>query len=117
MKTFLTLAAAALISIGNVNLAQAEDEAAASLTVQFADLDLDKPQGAATLFTRIKTAAERVCSDHRGPAPADTVRYKACVRVAVSNAVAKVDRPTLTDYVASQSVKVEKQPEQLASKR
>jgi len=117
MKTLATFAIAAFVSLASLNVAEAADDAPPSLTVQFADLDLDKPQGAATLYIRIKSAAEAVCSDHRGAAPADKMRYKACVQLAVSNAVTRVDRPLLSDYVASRTAPADKTPPQLTSKR
>ena len=66
-------------------------------TVSFADLDLSKAAGAQTLYNRIKVAARRVCG------PADRYTYGApnnafrkCFVAAVADAVAQVDRPSLT---------------------
>ena len=65
--------------------------------VSFADLDLSKAAGAQTLYKRIKVAARRVCG------PADRYIYGApgnafrkCFDAAVADAVAQVDRPSLT---------------------
>ena len=68
-----------------------------STTVSFADLDLSKAAGAQTLYNRIKVAARRVC----GPAARYTYgvpnsAFIKCFETAVADAVAQVDRPSLT---------------------
>lgn len=62
-------------------------------TVSYSDLDLSKPAGAKTLYSRIKRAARNVCS----PFESATYRkqWRECMDYAISNAVADVDRPTL----------------------
>jgi UrcA family protein len=68
-----------------------------TMQVSFADLDLSKPAGAQTLYKRIKAAARNVCG------PADQYTFivssyslRKCIDAAVANAVAQVDRPSLT---------------------
>ncbi len=68
-----------------------------SQTVSYADLDLSKAAGAQTLYKRIKAAARQVCG------PADRYTYltpnkafSKCFEAAVADAVARVDRPSLT---------------------
>jgi UrcA family protein len=75
-----------------------------SKTVQFADLDLSGTQGAAVLYDRLRAAAETVCAplDDRDVL-ARHMRFKACMQSAISSAVAKVDRPTLTAYYKAQT--------------
>ena len=64
--------------------------------VSYADLDLSKPAGAQTLYKRIKAAARVVCG------PADHYSYmtpkafRECFETAIADAVAQVDRPSLT---------------------
>jgi UrcA family protein len=65
--------------------------------VSFADLDLSKPAGAQTLYKRIQAAARHVCG------PVDQYTYvtppkafRRCYDKAVADAVAQVDRPSLT---------------------
>jgi UrcA family protein len=59
--------------------------------VRFADLDLNAPQDVAELYRRIENAARKVCAEH--------VRDKDdCIRRAIANAVAKIDRPALTAF-------------------
>jgi UrcA family protein len=67
--------------------------------VHFGDLNVERQEGAAVLYRRIERAAERVCGE-----PQLTGSYfispfwRSCVRQAVEQAVATVDRPALTAY-------------------
>ena len=68
-----------------------------SLAVSYADLDLSKSAGAQTLYKRIKKAARRVCGpvdNYTFLTPAKTFRQ--CYEQAIADAVAQVDRPSLT---------------------
>lgn len=71
---------------------------ALSVKVQFADLDLTREAGIARLYLRIKGAARQVCDQQAQHSLRQT--YPACVKQAVSAAVARLDRPMLSDYVA-----------------
>jgi len=116
MNTFVSLASTVVLSLV-VNAAYA-DEAPKSLTVQFADLDLSKDAGAATLFNRIKGAALKVCSAHSGGTTLrDKQQHAACVEFALPNAVARVDRPELTEYVTSRYSSEKQAPVKVASDR
>ncbi|HKU16424.1 MAG TPA: UrcA family protein [Steroidobacteraceae bacterium] len=117
MNTLISLTTAVVFGVAIQTVACAE-EAPKSLTVQFADLDLSKDEGAATLFNRIKGAAERVCSTQRGGTTLrDTKQHAACVEFALLNAIARVDRPELTDYVAGRTSSKAKEPIKVASDR
>jgi UrcA family protein len=66
-------------------------------TVSFADLDLSKAAGAQTLYKRIKAAARNVC----GPSDNYTfvtpsAAFRKCYDKAIADAVAQIDRPSLT---------------------
>ena len=67
-------------------------------TVQFADLDLSRTQDAAVLYDRLRSAAETVCAALDDRQIVKHMSFKRCVTSAISSAVAKVDRPTLTAY-------------------
>jgi UrcA family protein len=71
-----------------------------SVTVQFADLDLNREAGIARLYSRIKGAARRVCDQQASDLLATKQSYPVCVKRAVSTAVARIDRPMLSEYVA-----------------
>jgi UrcA family protein len=64
-----------------------------SVTVSFADLDLSKTAGAQTLYKRIKGAARRVCGTKDRYTQES---WRKCIEDAIANAVAQVDRPSLT---------------------
>lgn len=70
-----------------------------SVTVKFADLDLDRQADIAMLYVRIKGAARRVCYQQSTDQQVNET-YPVCVKRAVSAAVARIDRPMLSDYVA-----------------
>jgi UrcA family protein len=70
-----------------------------SVTVHFEDLDTNNAHGAAVLYRRIKVAAQDVCSDLATVRSLTlSARYASCVEGAISDAVAKVNRPLLTGY-------------------
>jgi UrcA family protein len=116
MNTLISLAGTLALAFA-FNSAYAE-EAPKSLTVQFADLDLNKDAGAAALFNRIRGAALKVCSTYRGgPTLRDKQQHAACVDFALSNAVARVDRPELTEYVTSRYPIEKKEPVKVTSTR
>ena len=65
--------------------------------VSYADLDLGSPAGAATLYRRIKGAAQKVCG--LAPSRVEWQRHAMwvnCYHAAIANAVAKVASPQLT---------------------
>jgi UrcA family protein len=118
MKILSLCATATILSLAVLNAAHATDAAPKSRTVQFADLDLNKAEGVATLFNRIKGAAQVVCGSHLGRVTLrDQERHAACMRFAVSNAVARVDQPMLTEYVANLSVSGRQVTSKIASGR
>ena len=116
MNTFTRLASIAFLGL-TLNAAYGE-EPPKSLTVQFADLDLSKDAGLARLFNRMKGAAERVCSAHSGGTTLrDQQQYAACVDFALSNAIARVDRPELTDYIVNRHSSEKKTQAKVANRR
>jgi len=65
-----------------------------SVTVRYADLDLSTSAGANELYQRIQAAAKQVC----GPPGADLIEqtgWRRCYRMAVGDAVRKVNSPLL----------------------
>ena len=69
--------------------------ALAQKTVSYADLDLSRSEGAATLYGRLLGAAKQVCGN-----PSRSLeqigQWKACYSSALDEAVVKVDEPALT---------------------
>src|SRR5262245_31237399 len=68
-----------------------------SVTVRFADLDLDTPAGASALYGRLSHAAREVCGDPVSVIDLTQLRdIQSCRQEAIVNAVTSVDRPMLT---------------------
>jgi UrcA family protein len=74
-------------------------------TVKFGDLDISRPKGAAVLYSRIRAAAEKVCSPlDRGDLSAK-MHFNACINKAVADAVTAVNEPALLAiYIAKRHV-------------
>jgi UrcA family protein len=84
--------------------ASAEEPKAVSVTVSFGDLDLSKAAGAQTLYKRIKAAARRACGSIDGYTymkPQSS--WRKCYQSAIADAVARVDRPSLTALYKEES--------------
>jgi UrcA family protein len=67
-----------------------------TIRVKFGDLDVSRPQGAAVLYGRIQTAAEKVCSAYETSDFAARAYLDACINEAISKAVTTVDAPALS---------------------
>lgn len=101
--TGLLLYAATMLSPTLVNAGPFEEPV--HVLVSYADLDLSQPKGAATLQSRLRSAARVVCG-HRpdGRALLRSSIWRKCYEQAIAEAVAKVDRPALTRlYLAGTS--------------
>ena len=81
------------------NAADATD--ARTTVVKYADLDLSTPQGATSLYNRIRFASEAVCSPSDQGDLAAISRSQKCVKQAIAGAVAKVNQPTLSAVYAA----------------
>jgi UrcA family protein len=91
------VAAVALFTCLLATGARAEQPQVVQVTVSYADLDLSKTAGAQTLYKRIKAAAARVCGSHGRYTTLEPRKvWRNCFDTAVANAVAQIDRPTLT---------------------
>ena len=98
----LTLTAAAAFGLIVAAPAGAQtSEAPISISVQYADLNLNHAAGANMLLQRINSAAVRACGgapDIR--LPAQRSAFDQCRKAAVSQAVAEVNSPVLTAMVS-----------------
>jgi UrcA family protein len=70
-----------------------------SYIVQFYDLDLSKIEGAATLYARLRYAARMACESVQTQQPLHVEKYRACVDKAIADAVTRVNRPLLSQYL------------------
>jgi UrcA family protein len=100
MLRFAYLATAAALALAPV-AASAEPDTP-HVRVNFADLNLDSPDGVHELYDRIRAASHIVC----GPAPAisnleQTEAYGQCLDATVSRAVYNMRLPALTTLAQS----------------
>src|SRR5450631_566590 len=73
--------------------------AIATRTVKYGDLDLTRSPGAATLYSRIQTAARAVCEPATSSGARDApLLARRCMDQSVTRAVADVNAPALTSY-------------------
>jgi UrcA family protein len=109
MKTFIIIAATAALSSSILASAHADTIGdPPSVTVRFADLDLNGAAGSATLYKRLSVAARAVCRelDPRDSGagalmPARQQQYQGCMDKAIIGAVAKINRAAFTSYVGT----------------
>jgi UrcA family protein len=76
-------------------------EEAPSVTVRYYDLNLNNPEGIASLYGRIHTAAVGVCESAEGPQLVNRMfwnEWNKCVTQAVENAVNAVHNEKLSAY-------------------
>jgi UrcA family protein len=89
-----------------------------SLEVRFGDLDLGKEAGVASLYARLRNAAEQVCDLGLGAqALFLSSSQRACVTAALDQAVVNVDRPALTAYHAARTAQAGVRGPRLAAAR
>lgn len=99
--TRLALSAAAIFAIALPISAQAQDRAnelASTMTVSYADLNLNHPEDVAKLLHRLHSAAVSVCLRSTGDYDAARLAsaYTPCLSGAIAEAVRSIDAPTLT---------------------
>lgn len=92
-----TIGAAALILCGAFvasalpSTARAADAGVLTRTVNYADLDVSRPEGAKVLYKRIVKAAYEVCPDY-----GNLLDSFKCVNEATARAIKQVDSPALS---------------------
>jgi UrcA family protein len=71
---------------------------ALQVKVKYADLNVSSTSGAASLYNRIRVAADTVCRPFQPLNPADLEArtiFAACVQKAMSNAINEINEPAL----------------------
>jgi UrcA family protein len=76
--------------------AQASEPPPPSMTVKFADVDIQTAAGAKVLYHRIRLAADEVCTSSSWHDPILREAESQCVNTAIDNAVRRVNAPFLT---------------------
>lgn len=105
MNRFTTTILVAAVTAISPQLSFARPPDPPRVTVRFADLDLSRPEGAQTLYSRLRGAAEQVCEQVRSESGLSWAfrEQKACIDKATAAAIAKVNRPLLTAYWQSKT--------------
>jgi UrcA family protein len=107
----ITLITAALVLSGSIlSVAKASPPSdVPTVVVKFGDLDTTRPGGKEALYRRLTQAARTVCGGLDPTESAATLMvtpaYRACIGQAISGAVAKINLPEFTDYVAMRTQK------------
>jgi UrcA family protein len=81
------------------------DNSPPSARVQYGDLNLETPQGVASLYRRIRVAADKVCRSTEGPQLVNRAfwsEWHFCVEHAVAGAVQMVRNDNLSAYYSKQ---------------
>jgi UrcA family protein len=108
-RTFLLSLALGSALLAGVTLATASPPdttpSAPSLAIRYADVNLATIAGATTLYHRIQGAARFVCGE-AGRNLSEQHAWKECYQSAVSEAVAKVNSPTLDAVYQSREAPV-----------
>ena len=105
MNKFAMIAASLVISASAVASAQAVEvvDNVPTVTVRYADLNLDRDEGRAVLVSRLQSAARQVCYAS-GPVNfglTGSITTDRCIKQAVVKAVAKIDNPSVTTYAVA----------------
>ena len=99
-NTHFALAAVAAVCLASVAVAAQANQAANDVparTVHYSDLNLNTEAGVATLYRRIRNAAEQVCGDVGSRQLEQAAAARACVRQAIFSSVQSVNNPQLTN--------------------
>jgi len=102
------IAVLGMLTSGSFGVSALEAERSAALptvTVRYADLDLNTSAGAEELYARLRTAARRVCNVAEARALGDAMRSKACYQQVLGAAVTNVKSPTVDALHRAKSVR------------
>jgi UrcA family protein len=97
IKISLAVALAASTLAMTPSFAVAADAAAPrEITVRYDELNMSSASGASVLYARLRSASRSVCDVMDGRELRQHAAYNACYQQALSNAVAKVNRTSVT---------------------
>jgi|HubBroStandDraft_2_1064218.scaffolds.fasta_scaffold134423_2 UrcA family protein len=121
MKSFTLITTAFVLSCSILSVATAAPPSdIPNALVKFGDVDTARPAGKEELYRRLTRAARTVCHS-LDPSESGTnlmliPLHKACIDQAISGAVAKINLPDFTDYVASRMQKPANSAARLAAR-
>ena len=90
------IAAVMATGAGSAPASHVADSQTVSTVVRYGDLNLEKPEDAKTLLSRIKSAARTVCEPEPSSNLVEIDEWRGCVADATSEAVAHVHSPMVT---------------------
>ena len=91
-------AGASSLVLAELSAAAVEDDSALSVTVRYHDLNLNSPEGVASLYGRIRRAADEVCHTLKTRELERESFWNDCVNHAVADAVKAVHNAPLSAY-------------------
>jgi UrcA family protein len=95
--SMMALAASITSGTAYADTQGSQDVIAHATTVRFADLNLNRSQDVAELYSRIEIAVDQVCGPRTLTGFYTTAPgYERCYRDAMAQAIGRVDRPALT---------------------
>jgi UrcA family protein len=99
-KTAFGIASAFIVGVFAATFATGAVAAAdnSKIVVSYADLNLSAVEGIETLYQRIQSAAQVVCSGLGGRTLQEHSKFDSCKLSAISNAVSDVAVPALSEY-------------------
>ncbi len=111
LKTTFTAAqwlicGAAALAVLPTSASVADEQAAPTRVVTYADLDLSKPAGVQTLYHRIRAAARAVCEISVGSDRFLFAKEQSCIDRAITDAVKNVPSPALADLNAGSPLRL-----------
>jgi UrcA family protein len=89
---------AAVASAVSLSHEQLVTDAPLEYVVRFPDLDISRIEGAAALYARLRGAARAVCEPLESRELALAAKHRVCIDKAITDAVASVNRPLLSQY-------------------
>ena len=93
------VAALGMLTIGSLAAHAQRAETAAqvpSVTVSYADLNLNTAAGVEALYVRLRAASRSVCHVGQKPALVDVMASRSCYREVLATSVGNANLPTLT---------------------
>jgi UrcA family protein len=99
MKTFKLLPLAIALAMNGIAAAGARaDVEAPSVVVQYGDLNLNSKAGIVKLHSRLRSAAQNVCSSLDSRVLGLQDQYESCVSNAISKSVADIGNDSLSKF-------------------
>ena len=95
-RSLIATAILGALALSAASLANASDSTdGRAVTVQYGDLNISTSGGGATLYGRIRAAAEAVCSPLDHGDLSSRMHRKACVNQSIAGAVSKINQGSL----------------------